>query len=238
MNAGVIVLGATETVAKNVTVVTPSDKTGRDILIAAIVTVVGSIGVAFIAAATAGKRQERSLRSAEVQHNKSLRAQIAQHTESLAAEDRRLVQRLQHERRQQDVQHLRGFLDEMAAEYERAYAASRDFAASMKAKGANAAVWQAREREASFEAVLNAEIALHRLALRFDENHDVYKAYMRLVELTEERRKLLAQVTGGITPEQDQESATLGGQARHCFAAFGAAARAEIAIAVAAAKPE
>lgn len=90
---GWAVLASTETVAKNVTIVTPSDKTGRDILIAAIVTVVGSIAVAFIAAATAGKRQKRALASADGQHTETLTAQAGQHTEALNNKVRLITRR-------------------------------------------------------------------------------------------------------------------------------------------------
>lgn len=200
MSTGWLLLARIETVARNVTVVVPSDKTGRDILLAAIVTVVGSVAVAFIAAATAGKRQKRALTSADSQHKESLTAQGGQHTESLDAEHVRLTQRLEHERKLQDVQHLRGFFDEVGAAFEEALSA-QNFLAVWKSAPETPGLDE--RAQAALNARLGVEIALDRVALRFDERDAVFRAYKEVSDLIAKRANLLF---GGSTPLTDEEA--------------------------------
>ena len=223
--------------AKNVTVVVPSDKTGHDILLAAIVTVLGSIAVGFIAAATAGKRQKRSLKSADDQHKDSLKANAMQHTESLDAEDRRLMQRLQHERKQQDVQNLRGFFDEIAMDYEHASAALNRFSALRKPPVSASETIDKAARDAH-AAKLQVPIALDRVALWFGDNHDVFRSYEQVTKLINERYTFLSDSEGEFTPEQNDTSITLRVGIFRAFRSFTAAARTEIAGAVKAAESE
>jgi len=215
MSAGWLLLAKTETVARNVTVVVPSDKTGRDILLAAIVTVLGSIAVGFIAAATAGKRQKRSIASAEREH----------------------TQRLHHERKQQDVQNLRGFFDEIAMDYEGAAAALTWFSAMWKPPVSSPEAIE-KAREDAWTAKLKVPIACDRVALWFGDDHDVFRSYEKITNLIGERYTFLNGITGEFTSEQNSRSTELGGQILTAFKSFTAAARTEIAGAVEVAESE
>jgi hypothetical protein len=248
LSSGWAVLASTETVANNVTVVTPSDKTGRDILIAATVTVVGSIIVAFIAAATAGKRQKRSLTAADdehkdtltsqsEQHEETLKFQAKQHTESLAAVDRHLTQRLQHERKQQDVLHLRGFFDEIALEYEGAREALSLFSGLRKPPVSSPELL-AKARGDSYQAKLKTGVALDRVALWFGDDHEVYRTYSAIKDTVSSSYTFLTAGEGEFVAEQEQESTRLGGRLLGAFRSFTAAARAEITGAIEAAEAE
>lgn len=215
MSAGWILLAKTETVARNVTVVVPSDKTGRDILLAAIVTVLGSIAVGFIAAATAGKRQKRSITSAEKQHAESL----------------------QHERKQQDVQNLRGFFDEIAMDYEHASEALTRLSALRKPPVSVSEAIDKAIKDA-YAAKLLVPIALDRVALWFGDDHDVFRSYEQITNIISERYTFLTDSGGEFTPEQNSASIALSVQIKMAFRAFTAAARTEIAGAVKAAESE
>lgn len=185
---------------------------------------VGALLVAGIAAVTANHRQATSLRTAEA----SLKKQ-------LDSERERLGDQLEHEKRMQDREHLRGFLDDAAAALEQSRQACKALAAKLP-DGA------ATELAAVSEAMKEIRVMRRRVELRFGPRDHVYVAYSWTSYALIQRTKHLQAAANGLeelsdtdrvegaafSEADDDPDSKLSDAVSDAFHEFAEAARAEI----------
>lgn len=187
----------------------------------AILAFTGAILVAIIAAYTANRRQ-----------TKALRAQDQRQREALQAEQARLETRLGHERRLQDVEHLRQFLDEAAEAFETAFEAHVDLFSALSTGARNVEYYKG-----AVEASVGLTVMARRVGLRFARDHRVYLRYeetkdamgAQMTHLSEAVQRLRAADSGEVISEGErkrgEEMSTL---AQSKFQEFADAARGEV----------
>jgi hypothetical protein len=187
---------------------------------------VGALLVVFITAVTTNRRQARQLAS-----------EGDRHRESLKAEGDRLQERLQQDRRLSDIQHLREFLDAMAAAYEQASSSCERLSTALAINDEDEDGTPRRGETVQEARASDLRIGteLHRLEMRFAPTDPVFAEYAsarkrvggrfrRLIDIWLEGKRL---ESGGEEWNADVRSGTEAGKA---FERFAAAARREIGV--------
>jgi hypothetical protein len=150
---------------------------------------------------------------------------------SLKAERERLNARLDHERQLQDVEHLRQFLDEVAAAFEAAHDTLVELSAELVEVGRRLDTY----RQAVNTAV-GVNVMLRRMAVRFPREHPVYVGYLTVRDTINERmdhldpivRRLGQDEAARATDQEAGRAAELAIANRDQFGDFADAARAEV----------
>lgn len=184
---------------------------------APLIAFVGAIAVTVLAAVTANRRQ----------------------LQALAAERDRLDRQLEHDRRLQELEHLRDFLDAAAAAYESLEEATVKWAVELAASTSEQA---ASARQAAWGASKEFASLGRRMSLRFAPEHTVGRTFESLRRILEVRYDHLSTVDPAqfdanslrpgsarpISQEQDAEDDRLDAAARVALDEFAQAARLEL----------
>jgi hypothetical protein len=149
-----------------------------------LLTLIGALAVAVIAAVTAGRRQRREI----------------------AAARQRLRDQLDHDRRLRELEHLRTFFDEAAALFEDAENALIAHAVALEPDSGIDEEDYNRRFDQSYSAKNAIGVLAQRVELRFAEDHELTQAFMRLSGLIDDHHRFLARLDQGeLTPALDKK---------------------------------